>query len=255
MIPALPLLALGLIQANPAKKPAAKPAATASKAGAAKASAPASAPDAPVAYACTMALKGSLSSKRSWSKDGKPDSPQVNTEARQDTFQVQVPGTLREVPGKDGAVDFEFEPDNSRPATGSVESTVSLVTPAGSEQRAFKGSQFQPMGTTTFHARYRGQTLYASGVAFNAIGEADVSLNGGPAKKERRLHDLSPFQDLRKDEKDFRAPGLAFSGLSLWALRNSQGEVNIQGGITYASAKPYLSGKVEVEFRVGARKP
>lgn len=254
MIPALPLLALGLLQAKPAKKPAAKPAA-APRSDASKAAAPTSAPDAPVAYACTMALKGNLSTKRSWSKDGKPDSPQVNTEARQDTFQVQVSGTLREVPGKDGAVDFEFEPDNGRPATGSVESTVSLVTPAGSEQRTFRGSQFQPMGTTTFHARYRGQTLYASGVAFNAIGEAEVSLNGGPAKQERRLHDLSPFQDLRKDEKDFRAPGLAFSGLSLWALRNSHGDVNIQGAITYASAKPFLSGKVEVEFRVGARKP
>lgn len=255
MIPVLPLLVLGLVQAKgtPAKPAKKAPA----KAAAPKAAETRTAPEAPVAYECTLTIKGSLATKKSWSEDGGAGSPLVNVEARQDTFEVQVPGQLREIPNADGSVDFAFEPDNSRKATGFVDATVSLVTPSGSEQRAFKSTGFQPMGPSTFHARYRGQSLYATGTAFNAIGEADVSMNGGPTKKERRLHDLGPLQDLRKDDKDFRAPSLAFTGLSLWALRNSAGNFTVQGVLNYqVNTRPLqISGKVDVGFRIGAKKP
>lgn len=258
MIPMLPLLVLGLVQAKdatakPVKKPASKPAATAP----AKATAAPSAPDAPIAYDCTLVLKGALNTRKSWSKDHKAEGAPVNVEARQDTFEVQIAGTLRETAQKDGSVDFVFEPDNSRPATGSVDATVSTVTPAGSEQRSFKATKFQPMGSFTFHAKYRGQGLYAKGNAFNAIGEATVSLNGGPSKTERRLHDLSPLQDLRKDEKDFKAQALAFTGLSLWALRSSPGNFTAQAVQTYQynASGLQIGGKVDVGFRIGAKRP
>lgn len=269
MNPVLPLLAASLLQAQgaPTKpvSPKQAPARTAGvkkaapKAGPKAAPEPAkpAAPEAAVAYACTLTLKGSLSRKVSSPQDGSPTGPMVRVEARRDTFEVQVPGTLREVPGADGSVEFIFDPDNSRKATGFVDATVSVVDPSGSEERTFKSREFQPLGPVTFRARYRGQALYAAGTAFNAIGEADVSRNGGPAAKERRLHDLAPLQDFRKDEKDFRAPSLAFTGLSLWALRNSQGGFTSQGAVTYqVNTRPLqLTGRVEVAFQVGTKLP
>lgn len=258
MIPALTLLVLGpaAVQAKPAKKPAAKPAAKAAPA-APRAAEGRTAPDAPVAYACTLSLKGTLNTKKSFSDDGSPTSPLVNVEARQETFEVQAAGRLREVPAADGSVEFIFEPDPGARPAGYVDATISVVGPGGSEQRAFKAREFQPMGPMTFRARYRGQAVYAAGTAFNAVGDADVSVNGGPSVRQRRLHDLGPLQDLRKDEKDFRAPSLAFTGLSLWALRNSPGNVTIQGALPYAvnTKALQLNGRVEVAFRVGARLP
>jgi hypothetical protein len=264
MTPALPLLILGLVQARPeaqpprkpAKKPAAKATAAPSKAPEARPAAR-TAPDAPVAYACTLGLKGSLNTKKSFSEDGAPTSPLVNVEARQETFEVQVAGRLREVPAADGSVEFVFEPDPGSKPTGFVDASISVVGPGGSEQRTFKAREFQPMGPMAFRARYRGQAVYAAGTAFNAIGEADVSVNGGPAARQRRLHDLGPLQDLRKDEKDFRAPSLAFTGLSLWALRNSPGNFTVQGALPYQvnTKALQITGRVEVSFRIGARLP
>lgn len=258
MIPALTLLVLGpglgAVQARPAKKPAKKPAPPAASATP-KTAETRVAPDAPVAYACTLSLKGTLNTKKSFAEDGSPSSPLVNVEARQETFDVQAPGRLREVPAADGSVEFVFEPDPGVRPTGHVDATVSVVGPGGSEQRGFKAREFQPMGPMTFRARYRGQAIYAAGTAFNAIGDADVSVNGGPSARQRRLHDLGPLQDLRKDDKDFRAPSLAFAGLSLWALRNSPGNFTVQGALPYqVNTRPLqITGRVEVSFRIGAK--
>jgi hypothetical protein len=199
---------------------------------------------APPSFRCVLQLQGELN--RQQSEGG-------GSVTIKESFEYSIPGTLTETTSPGGAVLFDFvaDPKVGEKGKAHLRHRSSTLRGGSMEELNFEGNRFQAFGAIRFESAGRGQAIYPSG-SFYVGGHArilEASPDKGTRQREEDRFILSqPFPDPGPTSRS--RPAMAFTGSSLWVLRNSPLGSTLGGTMTYngGEAGRSATGRVDIKF-------